>query len=670
MVRKLQWGILAAGSISRAFAKSVRHSTSGELAAVGSRSLKKAEKFGKEFGVSRCYGSYEELLADAGVQAVYISTPHPYHAEWAIKAARAGKHILCEKPLTLNHGQAMAVVEAAREHDVFLMEAFMYRCHPQTAKLVELLRSGLIGEVRMIQANFSFHAEFSPESRLFNNRLGGGGILDVGCYPISMARLVAGTATGGTVAEPLEVKGLGHCGTTGVDEWAIGILRFPGDILAQVATGVSLTLENTVRIFGAKGNILLASPWLPAREGGTVEIIVQRAGENPEHIPVRTEKFLYEFEADIVAEHLASRQAPFPAMSWADSLGNMKTLDAWRLSFGMVYESEQPGARTAPVHGGPLAVRKDAPMLYGKIAGLDIRPARLFLGVDNQMFLPDAAVMFDDYFERGGNAFDTAFIYGGGVCEQLLGQWVKDRGVRKQVVLVGKGAHTPFCTPEHLTSQLLTTLERLQTDYLDIYLMHRDNTAVPVEEFMDVLNEHQNKGRYKIFGVSNWTIERIEAANRYAKKKGIAGIVVLSHNLSLADMVSPVWEGCLSFSDKTSRQWLAAAQIPLLAWSSQARGFFVRAQVPRPGSEPDKSDPELKRCWYSPDNFSRLARSRELAAKKGVEPIHIALAYVLHQEFPTFALIGPRTIAETRSSCRALAVSLTPEECAWLRGDE
>src|SRR5580692_1337614 len=147
-MNSLSWGILGTGRIAGIFARQLSQSKTGKLAAVGSRSQASAEKFSAEFGAPRGYATYEALLADSAVQAVYIATPHTLHAEWCLRAAAAGKHILCEKPLTLNHTEALAVVEAARKHDVFLMEAFMYRCHPQTAKLIELLRKKVIGEVR------------------------------------------------------------------------------------------------------------------------------------------------------------------------------------------------------------------------------------------------------------------------------------------------------------------------------------------------------------------------------------------------------------------------------------------------------------------------------------------------------------------------------------------
>ena len=250
---------------------------------------------------------------------------------------------------------------------------------------------------------------------------------------------------------------------------------------------------------------------------------------------------------------------------------------------------------------------------------------------------------------------------GSGTCEKILGQWIKNRNIRERVVVLDKGAHTPNCTPEKLSSQLLESLTRLQTEYVDIYMLHRDNTEVPVGEFISVLNEHKAAGRMRVFGASNWSIERVEAANAWAAEHGMTGFSAMSNNFSLARMVDPVWKGCISASDAESRAWLTKAQMALMPWSSQARGFFTGRARPD-----DFSDPELVRCWYSEDNFRRLDRANELAKKRGVLPINIALAYVLCQPFPTFPLIGPRMLSETHSSLPGLDVLLTPEELRWL----
>ena len=341
MVDSLNWGIIGAGGIARIFARGLAQSRTGTLLAIGSRAQATADLFGEEHHVPRRYGSYQALLDDQDVQAVYIATPHPMHAEWAIKAAEAGKHILCEKPLALNYREALSIVEAARRHDVFLMEAFMYRCIPQTAKLVELVQAGAIGKVQVIQASFSFHAPFQPEGRLWSNALGGGGILDVGCYCTSMARLIAGVATGIDFAEPTSVTGAAHIGVmTRVDEYAVASLTFPGDIIAQLFTGVQAMGNNTVHIFGSEGSILVPVPWVPRSQDGACVILLQRNDEEKaQEIVVMGNEDLYAIEADTVARYLEARQAPM--MIWDDSLGNMKTLDRWRAAVGMVYDVEQ-----------------------------------------------------------------------------------------------------------------------------------------------------------------------------------------------------------------------------------------------------------------------------------------------------------------------------------------
>jgi predicted dehydrogenase/aryl-alcohol dehydrogenase-like predicted oxidoreductase len=646
-VTALRWGIVGTGRIAGVFARGLARSQTGLLVAVGSRTKARADAFGDEFGAPTRHAAYDALLADDQVDAVYIATPHPTHAELAIRAAEAGKHILCEKPLAMNHAQAMAVVEAAADHDVFLMEAFMYRFHPQVGNLVELVRSGEIGELRAIRATFSFVARLDPASRLLDPRLGGGGILDVGGYCTSMARLIAG-------AEPIEVKAFGRIGETGVDEHAAALLRFPSGVVAELLCGIRARADNAVWVFGTEGWIQVRTPWLPGAES---RLMVGRDGRDPAELVVRTNEDLYGAEADTVASHLDLRQAP--AMRWEDSLGNMRTLDRWRREIGLVYDVETPDGpgQRRPVHGRPLARRDPTPMRYGRITGLAKPVSRLVMGVDNQREWPHLAVMLDDFFERGGNCFDTAHQYGVGRSEELLGAWIAARGIRDQVVILDKGAHTPHCDPESVSAQLAVSLERLRTDHVDVYMLHRDNPAIPVGEFVDVLNEHVDAGRVTVFGVSNWSLERVREANQWAAVHGRHGVAAISNNFSLARMVDPVWPGCLSSSDPTWRGWLTERQMPLMPWSSQARGFFV------PGHA---GDAEQVRCWNSDDNFRRLDRARRLAADRGVLPIQVALAYVLCQPFPTFPLIGPRLISETRSSFAALAVELSAGDLGWL----
>ena len=658
MDKKLQWGILGTGRIATAFARALKHSHSGELLSVGSRTQSSADRFASEHAASRPYEGYDAMLSDPDVEAVYISLLNPMHAQWAVRSAEAGKHILCEKPITLNAIEAMAVVEAARRHDVFLMEAFMYRCHPQTEKLVELLQQKVIGDVKAIRASFSGKGAYDLEDRWLNNGLGGGSILDLGSYTVSMARLVAAVASGQEVAEPLEVHAAGHIGhESRVDEYAVATLLFPGDIVAEVACGLQLRMDSDVHIFGTEGRITVYEPWFcTGREGGSSTIIVNRYDEEPEEIRFETEEWLYAIEADHVATHIDRREGRFPGISPEDSLGNMRTLDRWREAIGMELDAEKPAALMLPVHGRQLSRRPDHRMAYARIPGVEKDVSRVAMGSMGFRDLRLVNLMCDDFFEQGGNCFETARRYG--IAEELIGQWLVSRGVREEVVLITKGAHTPSCYPETVTRELFESLERLQTDYVDIYFLHRDNPDVPVGEFVDVLNEHKAAGRINVFGGSNWTIERLEEANDYGARNGLIGFTALSNNFSLARMVEPPWEGCLASSDEESRRWLEERHMPLFPWSSQARGFFADGRA----DPKDRSDSELARCWYSDGNFERLERARAIAKDNGVSAIAVAAAYVLDQSFPTFPIIGPLSPMETRISLEALRVELTPDE--------
>ncbi|MEV5962219.1 aldo/keto reductase [Kribbella sp. NPDC051952] len=654
---KLRWGILGTGNIAARFASQVPTSPTNSVVAVGSRSLDSANTFADKWDIANRHGSYDDLLADETVDAVYVATPHPMHVEWAIKAAEAGKHVLCEKPLAINKAWAEAMIEAAVRNDVFLMEAYMYRCLPQTKLVAQLVRDGEIGTVHQIQATFAFASAFRAESRIFADDLAGGGILDVGGYPVSYSRLIAGAAIGQPFADPAAVTAVGHVGETGADEWSVATLFFEGGVTAQVSTGVRLRDQNQVRIFGSEGYLVIEDPWFGG-DGEPTHVTLHKVGEEPRDISADP-ALIYAAEAEAVAAAIEQRQAP--EMSWADTLGNLTVQDAWRAAIGQQYASERDDAIIPTTTGRPLKRRDDAPMTYGRVPGLDKQVSRLVMGVDNQQTLTHAATIFDDFVERGGTTFDTAYIYGRGRGETLLGQWITSRGNRDEIVVIGKGAHTPHCDPESITSQLNESLERLQTDHLDLYLMHRDNEEIPVSEFVDVMHDHYKAGRIKAYGGSNWSLERFDEANAYAEASGKQPFTLLSNHLSLARAYDVPWAGCRHVSDDESQAWLRERQVALFPWSSQARGFFTGRAKPE-----DRSDEELVRCFYSDDNFRRLDRARELAAAKGVEPTAIALAWLLHQPYPVFPLIGPRHISETRTSTPGLSVTLTDEEVAYL----
>lgn len=703
----VNWGIIGAGAIARAFAIGNRTARHARLMAVASRDQAKADAFGDEYAIGRRYGSYEAILADADVQAIYICTPHPMHIQWAIRAAEAGKHLLVEKPIGMNRPEALAMQDAARAQGVFLMEAFMYRCHPQTHKLVELIRSGAIGRVQSITSAFGFQGNFNPASRLFDPHLGGGGILDVGCYPVSVARLVAGVAMGKDFAEPVRVGGAGYIGPSGVDDWATATLQFEHGIIAQVSTGVAMDCDNSLHVTGTEGTIHIANPWVCDRNNPDMGRIIlkKRRSDKSEEIVIPAEVTTFCMEQDVASSAiLAGRQEPeSPAMTWADTAGNMLVLDQWRQSSGLAYPVELPSS-LATMDRRPLRVqvpqvavsRPITPSLAdpnpaaalpraGWIAGANIpnipatcsshwpmptatvphlnkRVSRLVMGVNNQPSLPHAALMFDAYYSAGGNSFDTAHIYGQQYSVRL-GQWMAARKIRDELVLIAKGAHSPLCYPQVIQPQLEAQLDWLKTDYADIYFLHRDNLDVPVGEFVDALNKLVRAGRIRAFGGSNWTLARVAEANAYAQANGLQGFSAISNNISLAEMVQPTWPGVMHNSDAASLQWLIEHQLTNFAWSSQGCGFF-----PSSAGGVSLDDPEVKKCWVNASNLTRRQRAIELAAKKGVDPINIALAYVLALPFPSFALIGPRVPEELRSSLRTLSVDLSAEEMKFLVG--
>ena len=317
----------------------------------------------------------------------------------------------------------------------------------------------------------------------------------------------------------------------------------------------------------------------------------------------------------------------------------------------------------------------DAAIARGNISGLAKSAARLVMGCDNQPNASHAGVMWDHYFERGGNCFDTGFVYGNGLMEQFLGHWHRQRGVRADMVIIGKGAHTPHNYPEYISPQLDITLDRLQTDHVDVYFLHRDNTDVPVGEFIDALGAEVARGRIRVFGGSNWTLERARDANQWAAAHGRQGFSAISNNYSLARMVNQIWPGTEASSDPQWRAWLEDTQLALMPWSSQARGFFthwvddVLAEQGGRAAGVTRVEPtvdELKRTWFSEDNFERRRRAFALAKERGTSAINVALAWVLQQAFPVFALVGPRSLGELDSCIEALAMALSPAELRWL----
>jgi aryl-alcohol dehydrogenase-like predicted oxidoreductase len=306
-------------------------------------------------------------------------------------------------------------------------------------------------------------------------------------------------------------------------------------------------------------------------------------------------------------------------------------------------------------------------MEYRQIAGVDRPISRLVMGSSlcSTRDLARMCTVFDHFVALGGNALDTAHVYGGGDAERALGMWLRLRDNREQVVLIGKGGHpdeywVPRINPTAIATDLGESLERLQTGYIDLYLLHRDDPAVPVGEIVECLNEHLRAGRIHAFGGSNWTPERLTAANAYAARHGLVPFVASSPQFSLAHLLEFPFLGWIAATG-AARQWYTAQRFPLLAWSSQAQGFFSGRYAPE-----DVSNAAIVQAWYSPENFIRLERAKQLGREKGVSANAIALAFVLCQPFPSFAIIGSRSLEQLTASVGALEIRLSPEELRWL----
>ena len=326
VTQEFRWGILGLGRISHKFATGLQSTPGARIAAVGSRSKEKAEEFGREFSADRRHGSYADLAADPEVDAVYIGTPHPMHFEDALLCLRAGKAVLCEKPFTINAQQAEELIAQSQKSKVFLMEAMWTRFLPAFVKLRELVSSGAIGEVRMVQADFGFRAGVDPEGRLFNPALGGGGLLDVGVYPVSLASMLLG--------KPTEIKSFANIGSTGVDEEAAILMTHDAGRLAMLSSAIRLNTPHYARVLGTDGSITVPPAWWVASE-----LTLNRDGKD-EVIDCAMTGNGYNYQAEEVQRCVRAGAIESATMPHAETLEIMRTLDAIRAQWGLKYPGE------------------------------------------------------------------------------------------------------------------------------------------------------------------------------------------------------------------------------------------------------------------------------------------------------------------------------------------
>ncbi len=335
MSAALNWGILGTGNIAGQFAEGLAGAKRSRIVAVGSRSNDAAHAFVKRYGLTAECDDYERVIAHNEVDAVYIALPNHMHCRWTLDALAAGKHVLCEKPLAFNAAEAERMFDAAEKHGRLLVEAFMYRSHPQTDALLDEIRRETIGPLRMIRASFSFCTQRISDNIRFNAAMAGGALMDIGCYCIDFANLCAGV-------EPIAVAATGRRHESGVDDLAAGSMTYPNGIVASFTCGMAAQTDNTTYLCGTKGFIAIPVPWKPSAGGRYVVDSMspprlERDRQND--FAARREQTqshdrpLYALEADHFAESVLDGKAP--AISRRESLANMRILDAMRRQIGV-----------------------------------------------------------------------------------------------------------------------------------------------------------------------------------------------------------------------------------------------------------------------------------------------------------------------------------------------
>jgi predicted dehydrogenase len=322
----MRWGVIGTGWVARTFLNALRESEQERVVALASREPERAAALAAEYGIARSYGAYAELLADPEVEAIYIGLPNSLHAEWAIASARAGKHVLCEKPLAVSQAEAETMFEAARAAGVWLMEAFMYRFHPQTLKIQELIAAGAVGQVRMIRAVFSFTVSDPANVRL-SAELAGGALMDVGCYPVNFARMVAGAA-------PERVTATARWARSGVDETLVGTLEYPSGATAQIMCSLSASRSHSAQVIGSAGIIEVEQAFTPPLDRPThIRLWRGARGAELEEIEIAPANH-YRLEAEAFGRLVqGGHDDPgLPSMPLAETLDNLATLEALLLA--------------------------------------------------------------------------------------------------------------------------------------------------------------------------------------------------------------------------------------------------------------------------------------------------------------------------------------------------
>lgn len=324
---KVRWGILGTGRIAGLFATGLSVLPDAEIVAVGSRAEATAHAFADKFAIPRRHASYEALARDPDVDVIYVSTPHPLHKENTLLCLAAGKPVLCEKPFTLNAAEADEVIAFARRQRVFLMEAMWTRFTPLMGQLRELLNAGAIGEPRMLSADLGFRANLNPDGRLFAPALGGGALLDVGVYPVSLSSMVFGP--------PTRIASMAHIGETGVDEQAAIILGHERGQLSSLYTAIRTSTPHVATIMGTDGMIDLHYDWHKP-----TAFTLKATGAEPRRFEAAPVGNGYNYEAAHVMNCLREGKLESDILPLDETLSIMQTLDQLRAQWGLRYPSE------------------------------------------------------------------------------------------------------------------------------------------------------------------------------------------------------------------------------------------------------------------------------------------------------------------------------------------
>ena len=660
-MNKIKWGIIGSGNIADAFAHSVKYCQDSDLVSVFGRNEEAVKQFSAKFTV-KSYTNLDSFFTSDEIDAVYIATPHSSHFTYSLEAIKNNKHILCEKPLTMNYLESMTLLSLAKEAKVFLMEAYMYRTHPQTFNILDHLDLFKNTQEKIfIESSFGFSAELPKEHRLRNPLLGGGAILDVGCYPLSMVKLIAGNLQGMPFADPESIIATGRLDETGVDLQSEAHLVFSDQIEAKISCAIDEEYSNDLKIKSGNLELVVEQPWHCGQfQDGNSSIKILDSGDLIKEVSYLDTVGLFTREIDHASKCIQEEKFESALVSHADTQSNMLWLDKWRqeIKIKCPYESFE----NSPIPVSRFYLMQKPQFQHTAIKGIEKNASRLALGCDNQTSSLHAFTMFDHFYGAGGRIFDTAYIYNNGKGDKYLGDWINSRNLEKDIIVIGKGAHTPQCEPQFIRPQILESLERLNIETLDIFCLHRDNPDIPVSEFMDALDEVKSEGLINLIGASNWDLERFSEARDYAQLNNKEPFTALSNNFSLAEMVDPVWPGCVGVNNQYIN-YLIENQIMLFPWSSQARGFFIEKKEIT--SNEHFSNPSLEeevRVWHNEKNLKRRAKCFEIAKQKNLQPIQVALAYVVQKSSLIFPLIGPRTIFETNSSIEATQINLSAQE--------